>query len=326
MADEASTLRSVALSCPWSELEAELASLNKLLDSTLTLLRGYCWYDVSGLHIYSDETLQRLCHEERARVADLEKPFEWCSPPESIGTVGAPITYYRKGVLTDALTAGLLASNHGDRFPSPWSVPPDFLTVAHAVVFLCGVVMDAFAVWHLAGIHLDPAIGAERIRAALKKYEGRPAPWTELLPLPPEMLIVLEALETQYLPQAINRYCAWYARHQQSAEETAPGGDMTAAKEKKRRTDPAPVPVQHHGGKSYSIVGQSPIVVSRAQDDILQEFAAAGAALDTKALERVVANVARVIAQINKKLPGAVCLPKDRGQGYYIHVLPHTPQ
>jgi hypothetical protein len=81
-----------------------------------------------------------------------------------------------------------------------------------------------------------------------------------------------------------------------------------------------PVTVWHHGNHSYSLDGQSPITVSLEHHHVLQAFLNAGTALDTKALLKCVGNVTRVLTQLKKRFPGAVCLPRYRGDGYYIHV------
>ncbi len=80
--------------------------------------------------------------------------------------------------------------------------------------------------------------------------------------------------------------------------------------------------IWHHGTQSYSVDGGVPVMVSREEANILSAFLKAGAALDTRALERHVSNVARVLSQLKDKFPGAVRFPHRKGEGYYICVRP----
>jgi hypothetical protein len=80
--------------------------------------------------------------------------------------------------------------------------------------------------------------------------------------------------------------------------------------------------VWHHGERAYSTDGHNPVVVAVQQHAVLTAFMNARAALDTKALEQRVTNVARVMKSLAEKFPGAVRTPEKRGDGYYIHVQP----
>lgn len=95
------------------------------------------------------------------------------------------------------------------------------------------------------------------------------------------------------------------------------------------RAAPTATPtVIHHGERSYSHAGNRPIIVSNEQHNALRAFAAAKAALDTKALENSgVSNVSRVMADLARKFPGAVQFPEGKGTGYYVAVetIPPTP-
>jgi hypothetical protein len=78
--------------------------------------------------------------------------------------------------------------------------------------------------------------------------------------------------------------------------------------------------VWQHSEQSYSADGRTPIVLSREEASVLAEFMQADAALDTRALERSVGNVSRVMKQLAQKFPGAVRKPRGKGEGYYIRV------
>jgi hypothetical protein len=83
--------------------------------------------------------------------------------------------------------------------------------------------------------------------------------------------------------------------------------------------------IWQYGERSYALEGAPPIVVSVEHESILREFKKAKAALNTRTLEKCVANVARVMKQISKLLPGAVRFPSRgrKGTGYYIDVRDH---
>ena len=81
------------------------------------------------------------------------------------------------------------------------------------------------------------------------------------------------------------------------------------------------VALRKHGERTYSAEGCIPVVVSPGVAFVLNEFARAQTALETRALEKLVSNVARVIGQIEAKFPGAVRRPRRKGEGYFIRVL-----
>jgi hypothetical protein len=81
------------------------------------------------------------------------------------------------------------------------------------------------------------------------------------------------------------------------------------------------VTVWHHGGRSYSIDGHAPVVVSRTEAIVLTAFMEARAALDTRALENRIDHVSRILKNLRLKFPGAVRAPGGKkGVGYYICV------
>jgi hypothetical protein len=82
------------------------------------------------------------------------------------------------------------------------------------------------------------------------------------------------------------------------------------------------VTLRHHGDRGYSAEGCDPVRVSREAAHVLEAFAKAQTALETRALEKLVPNVARLIGQIEAKFPGAVRRPRRKGEGYFIRVLP----
>jgi hypothetical protein len=63
------------------------------------------------------------------------------------------------------------------------------------------------------------------------------------------------------------------------------------------------------------------VVVSAGAAYVLEAFAKDQKALETRALEKLVPNVTRVIDQIEAKFPGAVRRPGRKGEGYFIRVL-----
>ncbi len=81
--------------------------------------------------------------------------------------------------------------------------------------------------------------------------------------------------------------------------------------------DPA---IISHGHLSYSIGNAKPIVVTVEEDAILQAFAKHNTAMTTKQLEKLVANVARVIGRLEKKFSAVVHRPERKGDGYFIAV------
>jgi hypothetical protein len=90
--------------------------------------------------------------------------------------------------------------------------------------------------------------------------------------------------------------------------------------EKPRGNQSTPT-VWYHGGRSYSLDGQTPILSSREQHNALQAFLDRSEALDTRALQNnSVSNAADVMGKIDKKWPGTVQPPKSKGDGYYIRV------
>jgi hypothetical protein len=94
--------------------------------------------------------------------------------------------------------------------------------------------------------------------------------------------------------------------------------EMTILAQLKKQT----VTVWHHGERCYSAEGCDPVIVSVQEASVLDAFAKARTALDTRALEKIVSNVARVIGQIDARFPGAVRRPGKKGEGYFIRVLP----
>ena len=91
---------------------------------------------------------------------------------------------------------------------------------------------------------------------------------------------------------------------------------------KKAAHDGELTPIHHHGERSYSLDNQPPVIVSAEEHSILGAFAGAKKALSTRALENCVANVSRVMRQLATKFPGAVRMPKTKGDGYYVRVEP----
>jgi hypothetical protein len=86
---------------------------------------------------------------------------------------------------------------------------------------------------------------------------------------------------------------------------------------------PASAPVRHHGGRSYSLDGGTPVAVSAEQDNALKAFLDRGEALTTRQLEgRGVTNVAKVMGKLRQRFGEAVRLPSRKGDGYYVHVRP----
>jgi hypothetical protein len=84
---------------------------------------------------------------------------------------------------------------------------------------------------------------------------------------------------------------------------------------------PASAPVRHHGGRSYSLAGETPVALSAEQDNALKAFLDRGEALTTRQLEeRGVSNVAKVMKKLRQRFGEAVRLPARKGDGYYIHV------
>jgi hypothetical protein len=92
------------------------------------------------------------------------------------------------------------------------------------------------------------------------------------------------------------------------------------------RTISAPLKKQtatlwHHGDRGYAAEGCDPVLVSREAAHVLEAFAKAQTALETRILRKIVANVTRVLGQIEAKFPGAVRWPARKGEGYFIRVL-----
>lgn len=104
-----------------------------------------------------------------------------------------------------------------------------------------------------------------------------------------------------------------------------------AAKESAAPESSAPVPddgasavqvaIYCHGGRSYSVDGQSPTNVSPEQHNFLKAFLNRDVALDTKELGKEgVSNVSKVASKINELFPGSVKPPARKGAGYYVRV------
>jgi hypothetical protein len=94
--------------------------------------------------------------------------------------------------------------------------------------------------------------------------------------------------------------------------------ERTISAQLKRQT----VTLWHHSERCYSAEGCDPVVVSVGVAFVLNAFAKAQAALETRTLRKIVANVTRVIDQIDERFPGAVRRPARKGEGYFIRVLP----
>jgi len=80
--------------------------------------------------------------------------------------------------------------------------------------------------------------------------------------------------------------------------------------------------VWYHGGRSYSLNGVSPVLVSNELHNVLKAFLDRNEALDTKTLEKAgVGNVTLAVDKIVKKFSGnAVRRPERKGDGYFIRV------
>jgi hypothetical protein len=77
--------------------------------------------------------------------------------------------------------------------------------------------------------------------------------------------------------------------------------------------------ILYYGERAYSI-NAKPVVVTTEEHNLLQCFLDRRIALATDDLEKVVANAARVIGQLEKRFPGAVQRPKRKGEGYSLRV------
>jgi len=80
--------------------------------------------------------------------------------------------------------------------------------------------------------------------------------------------------------------------------------------------------IWHHGGKSYSGNGRTPLCVSAEMHNVLVFFLDGDEAYDTKELMKAGAsNVAVVIDKIAAKFGGdAIRRPRSKGDGYFIRV------
>lgn len=88
--------------------------------------------------------------------------------------------------------------------------------------------------------------------------------------------------------------------------------------------DDKTITIWYHGKWSYSIDGDTPINVTRTQNNVLQAFLKDGVALDTKDLEdaRLTSNASKTMKELAKKFPGAIRLPSKghKGEGYFARV------
>jgi hypothetical protein len=83
-----------------------------------------------------------------------------------------------------------------------------------------------------------------------------------------------------------------------------------------------PPRIYHHGERSYSLGDNPPVVVTTEEHRVLRAFGTKKRALDTKEILEYVENPSRIMAQLDRKFPGAVRRPGRKGDGYYVRVEP----
>ena len=108
-----------------------------------------------------------------------------------------------------------------------------------------------------------------------------------------------------------------------------PGGDggdveelqLLAMRPEADAPDGLPV-LWYHSERSYSPDGTARVSVSPGEHNALQAFLKTGASLTTAQLEsRGVSNAPRTMRRLDRRLPGRVSFPRNKGDGYFVHVL-----
>jgi hypothetical protein len=81
--------------------------------------------------------------------------------------------------------------------------------------------------------------------------------------------------------------------------------------------------IYYHGGQAYAMEGGDQIIVPNAMHYALRAFLEWGRALSTEELEKAgVYNVSKTMRAIADKFPGCVRMPQNKGDGYFVRVLP----